>query len=100
GHWALGRHRSEMRDLLRDLTTSFPGIPTDYPRGSGDMPGTYFHIAVIMLEWQALEELVGDERARAAETFKQTDHYTAIYPLVLQNRSRVEAIMHRHHIAW
>jgi hypothetical protein len=100
GHWALGRHRAENRELLHDLMSAFPGIPTDYPRGSGDQPGSYFHLAVIMLEWQALEELVGDARARAAETFKQTDHYTALYALVLQNRPRVEAILHRHHIMW
>jgi hypothetical protein len=99
-HWALGRHRNENRELLRDLMSAFPGIPTDYPRGSGDVPDSYFHLAVIMLEWQALEELVGEERARAAETFKQTDHYTALYALVLQNRPRVEAILHRHHIGW
>jgi len=100
GHWVLGRHRNELRELLRDLMTAFPGIPTEPPQGSGGAVDSYYHLAVILLEWQALDELIGSERARAAEAFKRTDHYTALYALVLDNRPRVEGILSRHHIKW
>jgi hypothetical protein len=100
GHWVLGRHRDQMRELLRDLMTAFPGIPSEPPQGSGGTADSYYHLAVIMLEWQALDELIGTERARAAEVFKRTDHYMALYALVLDHRVHVESILNRHHIRW
>lgn len=53
-----------------------------------------------MLEWQALEDLLGAERAREIIEWKQGDHYKAIYALVLNNRPRVESILNRFHIKW
>ncbi len=100
GHWVLGRHQRELRDLFDDLQKAFPGIPTAYPEGSGSERDSYFHLAVIMLEWQALEELIGDDRARAVEEFKQTDHYTALYRTVLENRATMESILKRYDVKW
>jgi hypothetical protein len=64
------------------------------------MQDSYFHLAVITLEWQALEELIGSEKAIAVEKFKQTDHYTALYGIVLENRSTMEAILKRAGVKW
>jgi hypothetical protein len=100
GHWVLGRHQRELPDLYRQLTRTFPSIPTQPPQGSGGMQDSYFHLAVITLEWQALEELIGSERAMAVERFKQTDHYTALYGIVLENRSTMEAILKRTGVKW
>jgi hypothetical protein len=100
GHWVLGRRPRELRDLYRELTAAFPSIPTDYPQGSGGVQDSYFHLAVILLEWQALEDLIGPERALAVLTFKQTDHYTALYTLVLENRARLERIARRYGERW
>jgi hypothetical protein len=101
GHWLLmERHRAHIRDLYNDLKRAVPGLPTDFPRGSGDERDTYLHLAVILLEWQGMEELVGAERARKVMDFKKTDHYTAIYPAVLQHRQDLERILHRYSIQW
>lgn len=100
GHWVLGRSQRELRDLYQDLVTAFPGIPTDYPQGSGSKQDSYFHLAVILLEWQALEALIGGERARGVEEFKKTDHYTALYATVLDNRTKVEKILTRYGVKW
>ena len=100
GHWVLGRRLRDLNDLLRELTAAFPSIPTDYPAGSGGVQDSYFHIPVILLEWQALEELIGPERALAVMMFMQTDHYTALYALVLKNRARVERIAARYGQRW
>jgi hypothetical protein len=98
-HWLLmERHRRDMRDLFDDLTRMFPGLPVEFPEGAGELRDTYFHLVVIMLEWQGLEELVGAERARAVLDFKKTDHYTAIYPAVLANREKMEKLLHRYGI--
>lgn len=100
-HWNLmERHRGEMGGLYRDLKAIFPRLPTAYPQGSGDEMGTYIHLVVCLLEWQAMEELLGAERARKAMDWKKTDHYTAIYPAVLDHRAALEKIMKRHAIQW
>jgi hypothetical protein len=100
GHWVLRRHRADLRELYADLVTAFPSIPTAPPQGSGGAQDSYLHLVVILLEWQALEDLVGADRARAVLEFKQTDHYTALYAAVLQKRGLVESIARRHGIRW
>jgi len=100
-HWVLmARGKMQNRNLLFDLRREVPRLPIAYPEGSGDVPGTYFHLAVILLEWQGLEELIGVERARAAIDQIKTDHYTAIYPAVIQHRKGLEKILRRHSISW
>jgi len=100
-HWVLmERHRGQMNDLYHDLKRVVPGLPTEFPQGSGDERDTYIHLAVIMLEWQGMEDLFGDERARKVMDFKKTDHYTAIYPAVLEHRDELQKILHRYSIKW
>jgi hypothetical protein len=99
GHWVLvDRHKGDLRELFRDLSSAFARLPSEPPQGSGGVQDSYFHLAVIMLEWQALEALVGADRAKAVEEFKQRDHYTALYAKVLEHRNTVEQILKRYGI--
>jgi hypothetical protein len=100
-HWVLmSRNRFDNPQLLADLERAFPGLQYERPEGDGETKSSYFHIAVCMLEWQAMEELVGPERARKAIEWKQTDHYKAIYRIVLRERVRVEAVLNGHQVKW
>jgi hypothetical protein len=100
-HWVLmSRNRFDNPHLLADLERAFPGLEYERPQGDGEVKSSYFHIAVCMLEWQAMEELVGPERAQKAIEWKQTDHYKAIYALVLSQRGRVEAVLKGHQVKW
>jgi hypothetical protein len=97
GHWVLMERLPRVnRELLADLYTVAPGLPIDYPQGSGSEVDTYYHLAVCMLEWQGMEELVGAERARKAIDFMKNDHYTAIYGAVIDHRDELEKILKRH----
>jgi hypothetical protein len=102
GHWLLmeQRYRQHMHALYDDLRLAFSGLPTDFPRGSGDERDTYLHLAVILLEWQGMEEVVGAERARQGMELMKSDHYTAIYPAVLEHRKELESILHRYGVRW
>jgi hypothetical protein len=101
GHWLLMRNPYQRnRELLDELQRTFPGIPSDFPRGSGDEVGTYYHLAVCALEWRGLEEVIGAERARAVMDFMKNDHYTAIYSVVIENRDRLEGMMKRYGVRW
>jgi hypothetical protein len=55
---------------------------------------------VILLEWQGTEAVVGAERARRVMDFKKTDHYTALYPAVLEHREALEGLLRRYSIKW
>ena len=97
GHWVLMERLPRMnRELLADLYKVAPGLPTEFPQGSGDHVDTYYHLAVCMLEWQGLEELVGAERARKAIDFLSADHYMAIYGAVIDHREELEKILKHH----
>jgi hypothetical protein len=101
GHWLLvERYRAEDPRLFDDLQRTFPNLDYRVPQGDGELRSSYFHIAVGMLEWQAMEELTGAQRARAVIEWKQRDHYTAIYAILLQRREQVEALLNRHGVKW
>jgi hypothetical protein len=101
GHWYLmERHRPGNPQLLEDLQHTFPNLDYRMPGGDGEVRSSYFHIAVCMLEWQAMEELVGAARARQVIEWKQRDHYTAIYAILLNQREQVEGVMNRNGVKW
>ena len=101
GHWVLTeRGPARNRPLFEDLQRSFPGLSYRVPDGDGEVISSYYHIAVCMLEWHALEDLVGPERARKAMQWKQGDHYKAIYAIDLNQREQVEAIVKRTRVSW
>ncbi len=101
GHWVLmERHRADNPALFGDLQRTFPNLEYRTPEGDGELRSSYFHIAVCMLEWQAMEELVGAERARKVIEWKQRDHYKGIYELLLDHRAQVESVLNRHGVRW
>jgi hypothetical protein len=101
GHWVLmERHRGENPALFEDLQRTFPNMETRVPEGDGQLRSSYFHIAVCMLEWQAMEDLVGLERARKVIEWKQGDHYKAIYTTLLNHREQAEGVLGRNGVKW
>ena len=101
GHWLLmERNRAENPRLFEDLQRTFPNLDYRVPDGDGELKSSYFHIAVCMLEWQAMEELVGPERARKVIEWKRKDHYKGIYALLLDRREQVEAVLNRNRVKW
>jgi len=101
GHWVLmERHRADNPALLEDLQRTFPNMEIRAPDGDGELRSSYFHIAVCMLEWQAMEDLVGAARARKVIEWKQGDHYKAIYSTLLNHREQVESVLNTHGVKW
>jgi hypothetical protein len=101
GHWYLmERHRPGNPQLFEDLQRTFPNLDYRVPGGDGELRSSYFHIAVCMLEWQAMEELVGPDRARKVIEWKHRDHYTAIYAILLEHREQVESVLNRNGVKW
>jgi hypothetical protein len=101
GHWVLtDRNRADNQALFQDLERAFPKLDIQQPQGDGELRSSYFHIAVCMLEWRAMEDLVGPERALKVIEWKQGDHYMAIYAIVLNHREQVEGALDRYNVKW
>jgi hypothetical protein len=100
-HWLLmERHRGEAREMLPELKRMFPNLPFAAPQGDGNEGTSYVHLVVLMLEWQALEDLIGSERALAVMEFKRDDHYKALYATVMENRQQMEKFLKRYQVKW
>jgi len=100
-HWLLmEHHRLQIRDMLAELLRLFPNIDTSPPYGDGNVGTSYIHLVVLMLEWQALENLIGTERAQAVMEFKRQDHYKALYATVMDQRKQMENFLKRYGVKW
>lgn len=100
-HWLLmEHHRMQTRAMLAELLRLFPNIDTAAPYGDGNVGTSYVHLVVLMLEWQALENLTGVERARAVMEFKREDHYKALYKTVIDHRKQMESFLTRYGVKW
>jgi hypothetical protein len=100
-HWLLmERHRGEAREMLPELKRMFPDLPIAAPQGDGNEGTSYIHLVVLMLEWQALEDLIGGDRALAVMEFKRQDHYKALYSTVMENRPQMEKFLKHYSVKW
>ena len=101
GHWLLmQRHNGLARQMLPELMHMYPNIDVTPPYGDGNQGTSYIHLVVLMLEWQALEDLIGIERARAVMEFKRRDHYKDLYATVMDHRKQMEAFLDRYGVKW
>ena len=79
-HWLEGEHPGFL-EAMADFAEAFPDAPAGGSEGGRDLQSTYRHLVVNDLEYQALTELVGADRAR--EILEGRRFYTWIYERVL-----------------
>jgi hypothetical protein len=81
-HW-LEEGNPDFRGAMKRFAEIWPEAPAGSPRGGRDRESTYRHLVVCDLELQAMERLVGTDRAR--EVLGANRHYTWIYRTVLED---------------
>ncbi len=95
-HWfAIAREQDRDR-AIAELEELFPNLPTQPPDGSSGRFSSYQHLIVCYLEFIALKELVGEEKAREVIEFWAGHHYRAIYQLVLDQPDKIHAVVEKH----
>lgn len=92
-HWLTNDRQEAVDAALEEFREIFPEVPVRGREGARDEYSSYLHLVVCDLEFQALTELVGEERAR--EHLAAMDHYTWIYEQVLGN-PKVREVTTRH----
>ncbi|HBB98167.1 MAG TPA: hypothetical protein DC054_22510 [Blastocatellia bacterium] len=100
-HWLMmEHHRRQVREMLPELIRLYPNIDITRPHGDGYQGTSYMHLVVLMLEWHALEDLLGASRARAVMEFKRQDHYKDLYATVMDHRNEMEGFLKRYGVKW
>lgn len=95
-HWYETAHPNEVAAAIADLKAAYPALPVGGLDGASDEHSSYLHVIVCYAEWQKMKLLVGPERARQVMNFWATDHYRAIYKLVLEHEAQIGEIVRRH----
>ena len=91
-HW-LEDGNAHFRSAMGSYAEAYPQAPSRGPEGGRDLESTYRHLLVCDLEFQAMTELVGMDRAR--EVLSANRYYTWIYNRVL-NDPNVREIARAH----
>lgn len=100
-HWLLMKnYRPRAPEMLAELQRLFPNIDTSPPNGDGKVGTSYLHLVVLMLEWQALEDLIGVTRAKAVMEFKRGVRYKALFATVVDHRTQMEGFLQRYGVKW
>jgi hypothetical protein len=95
-HWFLVlKSKFELaKQAAETFQQHYPHLPLTLPEGCGSSFSNYLHIKVLYLEYAALIELLGAEKARAV--FARAPIYTKIVELVLTEFDAIGAVMRRH----
>jgi monoamine oxidase len=97
-HWFANAHAEDRDQAVAELEELFPDLPTQPPDGSRGRFSSYQHVLVCYLEFSALKDLVGAEKAREVIEFWAGHHYRAIYRLVLDQPERLRAVVEKHNL--
>ena len=98
-HWFLDARREATDKALKALRRAFPEVPVGYPEGAADLESSYLHLVINYLEFVALVQVVGEQRARQVFDFWAQDHYRAIYRMVMERVNTIRAIVYEQKLA-
>jgi hypothetical protein len=93
-HWHVIINGKPTKEAFRArIKEFFPNFKTRQPFGSGDAGGTLSHIIVCYLEYIALSELIGQDKA--LENISTNGYYTWVYETVgnLENREILDSLL-------
>lgn len=82
-HWLVSERDSTREGAIADFREVYPEVPVGEGEGARSEYSTYLHLIVCDLEYQAMTNVVGAEKAR--ETLARINHYRWIYDKVLKD---------------
>ena len=91
-HWLETDHPKKTEAAIAELRKLYPDVPKRGPEGARDEESTYLHLIVCHWEYEAMKDLVGDTRARAA---LQKPYYRWVYRTVLADNARIAGVLRR-----
>ena len=92
-HWYEEANPTQRDKAIEELKTIYPDAPGGPPEGARDKDSTYLHLIVCYLEYQAMKELVGNEKAKQVIEVSSKRFYKWIYRTVLSEESKLKGVM-------
>lgn len=96
-HWFFVEQRPEAEKAIAERQRIFPNAPDAPPEGARGRHSTYLHLAVCLLEYDALASLFDHGAAR--RTLEGWRHYRWVYRQVLDRPDVIRAVLTRHGLA-
>lgn len=92
-HWyTLSKHK-EVGQVAHTIIKTYTNVPVNLPEGGGSEQSTYLHILVNYLEFHALSQVIGYEKAKSHMEFMCTQHYTWVYKTILEDEKELETLL-------
>lgn len=93
------RYQGKAQEMLPELKRMFPNLKFDSSGPDDNERAAYIHLPVIMLEWQALEDLIGAERAHSVMKSGRLPNHK-LFATVIDNRKQMEEFLKRYEVKW
>ena len=93
-HWFCTERGEAVEAALADLKEFYPDVPIGFPQGARDKESVYLHLIVNLLELDALERVLGTEKARAV--IGRKDYYLWIYDKILWEQTKIRPVLTKH----
>lgn len=93
-HWIEEGKEKQMNAAIEELKMLYPKVPAGKPEGADNEKSTYRHLIVCRLEFLALNELLGEEKAK--EIVSSNKGYTWIRRTVIQDGSNIDPIVKKY----
>ncbi|KZN54509.1 hypothetical protein [Pseudoalteromonas luteoviolacea] len=93
-HWhVIVNGKPNIEEFQARIKQDFPTVKVGFPHGSRDEGSTLSHIIVCYLEYIALAELVGEEKAR--QNLSSNGYYKWVYATVLDpaNKEKLDKLL-------
>ena len=96
-HWHEEKYPEQRDRAMEELKVIFPNAPAKPPAGARDKSSTYLHLIVCYLEYEAMKELAGADKAR--EIMGSWPYYTWVYQTVLSDGPKIKAVIEKHKLS-
>jgi hypothetical protein len=97
-HWFASSKFRQVDKAIEELKVLYPEAPDGPPEGARNKGSTYLHLIVCHLEYEALKELAGSEKARSIIEEMSGEYYKWIYRTVLADGEKIERIVGKYNL--
>jgi hypothetical protein len=95
-HWFLDENSGRTEKAKAELKALYPTVPVGPPDGARNEGSTYLHLIVNYLEYEAMRELLGEEKA--GKLLEGKGYYKWIYKTVLTDTGRIREVVERNRL--
>ncbi|GAB5381848.1 MAG: hypothetical protein Alis3KO_23460 [Aliiglaciecola sp.] len=92
-HWFEDTRKNKVSDTITELKKIYPSVPVGFPNGARSEFSTYLHLAVCLMELDALAQVIGKEKAEKVISTNGKYFYKWIYKTVLEDQEQIREVL-------